>query len=131
MKRFVFAALLFAAPASAQQSVMPSFDFAVIIEGRRAYYNDAIGVDQDVFLPQTSPWRCTRKKLVAPAPGVVQGAFSCTSDYGRTRVLVSATCGPAGALTATGTATLGADHEGFVTLSVDCSAVPAEVKLGF
>jgi hypothetical protein len=75
------------------RQVRTTFSFVVSIDDRVWPYNDNFGEDVNVLLPSGSPWRCTRQKLMLPADDVATGTMGCTADGGKTRVLVSASCG--------------------------------------
>ncbi len=85
-------ATLASTPGSARQ-VRTTFSFVVSIDQRVWPYNDDATDDVAVLLPQGSPWRCVRHKLVLPGDGVARGTIECSSDSGRTKVSVSAACG--------------------------------------
>jgi hypothetical protein len=85
-------ATLASTPGSARQ-VRTTFSFVVSIDDRVWPYNDDATDDVTVLLPQGSPWRCVRRKLVLPGDGAARGTIECSPDSGRTKVSVSAACG--------------------------------------
>jgi hypothetical protein len=75
------------------RDVRTTFSFVVTIDGRVWPYNDNVTEDVRVMMPAGSPWHCIREKLALPSDGIATGKITCSSDGGRTKVMVSASCG--------------------------------------
>src|SRR5271166_5905692 len=75
------------------REVRTTFSFVVTIDERVWPYNDNVAEDVSVMMPEGSPWHCVRQRLALPADGVATGALECSSDGGKTKVTVSASCG--------------------------------------
>jgi hypothetical protein len=75
------------------REVRTTFSFVVKIDDRVWPYNDNMTADVNVMMLAGSPWHCVRQKLTLPADGIATGTIECSSDGGRTKVMVSASCG--------------------------------------
>jgi hypothetical protein len=75
------------------REVRTTFSFVVTIDERVWSYNENVAEDVNVLMPMGSPWRCVRQRLTLPADGFARGAIECSSDAGKTSVVVSASCG--------------------------------------
>jgi hypothetical protein len=134
MKAFVaFAAAALASLTSGHvnaREVRTTFSFVVAIDDRVWPYNDNVAEDVNVMMPSGSPWRCVRQKLTLPADGMAKGTLECSSDGGKTTVVVSASCG-LGAEDHHNSATITAGHS-LVTISANCNTTVYEVSwIGF
>jgi hypothetical protein len=112
------------------REVRTTFSFVVSIDDRVWPYNDNVTEDVNVMMPAGSPWRCIRQKLTLPADGIATGTLSCSSDGGKTKVLVSASCG-LGAEDHHNSAVLSSGAS-LVTLSANCNTTVFAVSwMGF
>src|SRR5271166_595939 len=75
------------------REVRTTFSFVVTIDERVWPYNDNITEDVNVMMPEGGPWRCVRRKLALPSNGAATGTVECSSDGGKTKVNVTASCG--------------------------------------
>jgi hypothetical protein len=64
-----------------------------VIDERVWLYNDNVAEDVNIMMPMGSPWRCVRQRLTLPGEGMARGAIECSSDAGKTSIVVSAACG--------------------------------------
>jgi hypothetical protein len=94
------------------REIRTTFSFIVTIDDRVWPYNDNMSADVDVILPEGSRWRCVRRRLSLPQDGAARGAIDCSSDGGKTNVIVSASCG-----------LVSEDHHNSATLGAGSSVV--------
>jgi hypothetical protein len=112
------------------REVRTTFSFVVTIDERTWSYNDAMTENVNVLMPEGNPWHCVRQKLTLPADGMATGTLECSTDGGKTTVIVAASCG-LGAENHHNSATLASPHAQ-VTVAANCNTSVYETQwLGF